>query len=326
MKKIFTIMLVLMLGGVIATNDAYLNRFEQAWKLVKDYYYDLNYRGVDWDEVGERYRRLVAAATSWKEVYELLDEMYRELGDDHSRVLSPPEARLALRGALCYPLPFPVPPEDISSEEKEWQSEPSSDSEDDYEWGSFGYSIKGHVGYLRLPNLVDETAASSLEEAVRTLEEQNVIGYVLDIRGNPGGLALTMAEVAGVFMRGLPWRIVTRTKGVMPQPTIPFWGKPLTTKPLVVLIDGGVNSAAEGLAGALKQAGRATLVGERTAGNTEVILPYCFPDGGVAMLASGVLAPFKGPTWEGRGVEPDIEVAGDDAQLERALQVIKQER
>jgi len=135
---------------------------------------------------------------------------------------------------------------------------------------------------------------------------------------------LTMAEVAGVFMRGLPWRIVTRTKGVMPQPTIPFWGKPLTSKPLVVLIDGDVHSAAEGLAGALKQAKRATLVGERTAGNTEVVLPYCFPDGGVAMLASGVLAPFQGPTWEGRGVEPDIEVRGEDEQLRRALNLIEE--
>ena len=321
MKRFIAVCLLLIGLAAFAGNDAYLNRFEQAWRLVKDFYYDLDYRGVDWNEVGERYHGLVATASSWGEVYELLDEMYGELGDEHSRVLSPPEARAALRGALCYPLPFPVEPEDLTKEEAEWQQEGDVEDED-YDWGSFEYTLKGNVGYLRLPNLIDEAIVGDVEDAVRGFEKEGVSGYILDLRGNPGGLALTMAGVAGVFMRGVPWRIVTRTKGVMPQPTIPFWGKPLTSKPLVVLIDGGVNSAAEGLAGALKQAGRATLVGERTAGNTEVILPYCFPDGGVAMLASGVLAPFKGPTWEGRGVEPDIEVGGKDEQLKRALDII----
>lgn len=323
MKKPLTLLLVLLALVAMADSGSYLRRYDQAWRLVKDFYYDLNYRGVDWDEVGRRYRPKVAAAGSWGEVYELLDEMYSELGDDHSRVISPPDAREALRGALCYPLPFPVDPEDVSQEEEEWNREAQPTDDEEYDWGSFEYSLKGKVAYLRVPNLIDSAIAGDLEYAVRSFEKQNVKGYVLDLRGNPGGLALTMAEVAGVFMRGLPWRIVTRTKGVMPQPTIPFWGRPLTAKPLVVLIDGGVNSAAEGLAGALKQAGRATLVGERTAGNTEVILPYCFPDGGVAMLASGVLAPFKGPTWEGRGVEPDVEVVGKDEQLERALRLIE---
>ncbi|WP_457638131.1 S41 family peptidase [Oceanithermus sp.] len=320
MKRLTAVFLFFLLLGVFAApTSAYLNRFDQAWLLVKEYYYDLSYRGVDWDKVGEKYHELIAAVTSWKEVYELLDEMYGELGDDHSRVLSPPEARQALRGSMCYPLPFPVEPEDTSDEEREWRQ--LATTTEDYDWGSFEYTIKGKVGYLRVPNLVDEEVAGDVEDAVRSLEKQGVVGYVLDLRGNPGGLALTMAEVAGIFMRGLPWRIVTRTKGVMPQPTIPFWGKPVTSKPLVVLIDGGVNSAAEGLAGALKDAGRATLVGEPTAGNTEVILPYCFPDGGVAFLASGVLAPIKGPTWEGRGVKPDVWVSGKEEQLERALQI-----
>jgi len=131
---------------VSAANSAYLNRFDQAWRLVKDFYYDLNYRGVDWDEVGERYHGLVAAASSWREVYELLDEMYSELGDDHSRVLSPPEARRALRGGLCYPLPFPVPPEDLTEEEKEWQQEAASEvgsNDEDFGWGAFEYGLKG---------------------------------------------------------------------------------------------------------------------------------------------------------------------------------------
>ncbi len=331
MRRTLAALLVL-LGLALAANPDYLTRFEQAWRLVDEFYWDREHLGVDWRAVGERYRPQVAAAGSWEEVYRLLDRMYGELGDDHSQVLAPEEARAALRGALCLSLPFPVerPKPARSDGSKPAAEQGPSDSpgesgsdEGESEWETFSYrELAGGFAYLRLPHLVEQRVADTLAETVRALETKGVKGYVLDLRDNPGGLAFVMAEVAGVFMRGLPWRIVTRTKGVMPQPTLPFWGKPLTDKPLVVLINGNVHSAAEGLAGALKRAGRARLVGETTAGNTEVVLPYCFPDGAVAMLASGVLAPIGAPTWEGRGVEPDVFVQGHEAQLKRALELL----
>jgi len=321
--------LAAMLPAALAANAAFLERFEQAWKLVAEFYWDTGYGGVDWRAVGERYREKVARAGSWDEVYRLLDEMYAELGDDHSQVLAPAEARAALGGAACLPLPFPTPPPEApASPDENGAGEEADAAGEDAELPgpyeeAFSYRLYGDVAYLRLANLVDETVPAELAEAVRELEQRGVRGYVLDLRDNPGGLALVMAEVAGVFMRGLPWRIVTRTKGVTPQPTLPFWGRPESEKPLVVLINGNVHSAAEGLAGALKRAGRARLVGVTTAGNTEVVLPYCFPDGGVAMLASGVLAPIGAPTWEGRGVEPDVEVRGEAEQLARAIEILR---
>ncbi len=96
----------------------------------------------------------------------------------------------------------------------------------------------------------------------------------------------------------------------------------IADRPLAVLVDGGVNSAAEGLAGALKLAGRAKVIGEATAGNTEAIVPYCFPEGSMALVAVGVLAPLKGPTWEGRGVAPDLEADPEDA-LNAALRYLE---
>ncbi|RIH83875.1 putative CtpA-like serine protease [Calidithermus terrae] len=179
------------------------------------------------------------------------------------------------------------------------------------------------VVVFRLSDLVDGSGVQLLRRAIERYDAQ-AIGYVLDLRGNPGGLAVRMAEVAGFFMRGVPWRMVTKGLGVAPLPTTPPFGQPLTQRPLVVLIDGEVNSAAEGLAGALKNARRAYLIGTRTAGNTELLLPYCFPDGAVALVASGVLAPFSGPTWEGRGVEPDRVVEKDP--LAAALEYLKRLR
>ena len=114
-----------------------------------------------------------------------------------------------------------------------------------------------------------------------------------------------MMQVAGVFTRGLLWRAITRWSLPLPYPAL---GSPATDLPLAVLVDGDVHSAAEGLAGALQAQGRARVVGATTAGNVEAVLPFCLRDGGQAWIATGVLAPIRGPTWEGRGVVPDLEV------------------
>lgn len=314
--------------------EVFTLRLEQAWKLVKERYYDTRFGGLDWDAVGETYRRRLGEVVDWDGLYRLLDEMYDELGDAHSRVLSPEQARRLLTGVQCLPLPFKDPevwpatsaspgmpgPKPIQPASP---ALPAQSSRSPYEAPQVRFT--DGVVIVRMTNLVDAAGLQALQEAIRRYEAQ-ARGYVLDLRGNPGGLALRMAEVAGVFMRGVPWRLVSRGLGAVPLPTLPFWGRPQTQKPLVVLIDGGANSAAEGLAGALKEAKRAYIIGTRTAGNTEALVPYCFPDGGVALVAGGVLAPFSGPTWEGRGVEPDLLEEDPGQQLEAALRYILRRR
>lgn len=326
------------LGQALAQDmsNPFAVRLEQAWKLVKERYYDVGFRGHDWDQIGEQYRAKLADIKDWNALYNLLDAMYGELGDDHSTVLSPATARLYLSGSPCQSLPFKEPADpppgqtppaktpDASSSTP--PQKPAKDSKPSSGSGGLAYqpprvSFSGGVVVMKLTNLVDSDGLAQLQDAVRRYESK-AKGYVLDLRGNPGGLALRMAEVAGVFMRGFPWRIVSRGVGGIPFPTIPLLGKPQTSKPLVVLIDGGVNSAAEGLAGALKNAKRAYLIGTKTAGNTEALTPYCFSDGGVALVAGGVLAPLSGPTWEGRGVEPDLLEADAKKQLEAAQRYI----
>lgn len=320
----------------------YADQFEYAWRLVKDYYWDKSYHGVDWEAVGERYRARLPEVKSWKELDRLLEEMYGELRDDHSTYLSPDEASLFLSGAQCLSLPYPEAwdqpsrrdeggrasspaPEEASNRDQPAPQQPEPRTPTAF--AAPQVSLQGGAVIVRLSNLIDPQAFSALASAIRQYEVKSfrkgsVKGYILDLRGNPGGLALRMAEVAGLFFRGIPWRIVSRNLGTVPQPTQPAFGRANTQKPLVVLIDGRVNSAAEGLAGALKDAGRAFVIGERTAGNTEILIPYCFPDGAIAMVASGVLAPFRGATWEGRGVEPDLPVQGAEAQLEAALRYL----
>lgn len=323
----WVVAVMLWAGLALAQPETFALRFEQAWKLVKERYYDTQFNGLDWDAVGQVYRRRLGEVADWDGLYRLLDEMYAELGDAHSRVLNPEQAQRLLTGVPCLPLPFKDP--------EVWPATPASPStpgpkpappapsaqpsRSPYEASQVRFT--DGVVIVRMSNLVDAAGLQALQEAIRRYEAQ-ARGYVLDLRGNPGGLVLRMAEVAGVFMRGVPWRLVSRGLGAVPLPTVPFWGRPQTQKPLVVLIDDGVNSAAEGLAGALKETGRAYIIGSRTAGNTEALTPYCLPDGGVALVAGGVLAPFSGPTWEGRGVEPDLLEEDPEQQLEAALRYI----
>jgi len=321
-----------LLGGLALAQDtqAFALRLEQAWRLVKERYYDTSFNGVNWEAVGQAYRQRLGEVRDWAGLYRLLDEMYGELRDEHSRVLSPSQARDLLGGGPCLALPFKdqdlfpgaAPPLSTLSPSP-LASPPVLPPRSLYEAPQVRFT--NGVVIVRISNLVDAAGPRALQEAIQRYEAR-ARGYVLDLRGNPGGLVLRMAEVAGVFMRGVPWRLVSRGLGAIPLPTLPIFGRPQTQKPLVVLIDGSVHSAAEGLAGALKNAGRAYLIGARSAGNTEALTPYCFPDGGVALVANGVLAPFSGPTWEGRGVEPDWVEEDPKEQLEAALRYILRQR
>lgn len=331
---------------VSGATGALADRFETAWLLVSQRYWDLSRLPVDWDEVGERYRARLSEVDDSVGLYRLLEEMYNEIGDDHS-VFVPPTRVAEIReaygdlpcvavfgsaagyvqpgasslvaavassalGALGVVVGQGLPQE--------------SDSIGNVAFGMTAADLDGadvDIGYIRLPDLASDGVAGAVRHAVERLQADGATGLVLDLRGNPGGRLVTMMQVAGVFTGGFLWRAIMSWTLPLPYPAI---GQIATDLPLAVLIDGDVNSAAEGLAGALQARGRAMLFGSTTAGNVEAVLPFCLRDGSQAWIATGVLAPLVGATWEGRGVEPDVAVAaspssssGDDPVLAAAL-------
>jgi len=332
---------------VSATSGALSDRFETAWSLVSERYWDLTRLPVDWDEVGERYRARLDDVADAEGLYRLLEEMYDEIGDDHS-VFVPParvaEIREAYGNMPCVavfgsaadfvpPGASPVTatlagaPLKVMLGSVGGQGLPRvTDSIGNVEFGMTSVERDGAdvaIGYIKLPDLASDGVAGAARQAVVSLQADGATGLVLDLRGNPGGRLVTMMQVAGVFTSGFLWRAIMSWTLPLPYPAI---GQVATDLPLAVLIDGGVNSAAEGLAGALQAQGRATLYGSTTAGNVEAVLPFCLRDGSQAWIATGVLAPLVGATWEGRGVEPDVVVdagaapaAGDDPTLATAL-------
>lgn len=280
--------------GFSSAQDAqaggYGERFDVAWGLVAERYWDETYGGLDWGALKRVYRPRAVAARSDRAFYGVLERLYSRLGDEHS-VFVPP-ARVARIRRLYGDLPclgvFGLQGQRAGA--------------DAGRLGGVRYRLDGQVGVVTVPDLATIGVAGALREAVRRLDERGAAAFVLDLRGNPGGRLVEMMGAAGVFTRGFLWRTLTRWTLPLPYPAL---GAVETDKPLAVLIDGDVHSAAEGLAGALQSSGRARVFGERSAGNVEAVLPFCLRDGSQAWIATGVLAPLRGATWEGRGVVPD---------------------
>jgi carboxyl-terminal processing protease len=295
--------------AALAANEAsYLQRFEVAWKLVAERYWDLSLAAVDWNEARERYEPLVRAARDDDEYYRLMADMYRELGDDHSVFVSP--AQVGEMQQLYGDLPcLAVLGQSAGASSR---------------LGSISFELLAGdrpLGYLKIPDLASDFVAGNAREAVRQLEAAGALAFILDLRGNPGGRLVTMMQVAGIFERGFLWRTITRWSLPLPYPAL---GIPENDLPLAILIDGGVNSAAEGLAGALQQSDRAVIIGETSAGNVDALLPFCLRDGSQAWVATGVLAPIGAPTWQGRGVIPDVPVSPGEA-LDQAVAFLNEE-
>jgi carboxyl-terminal processing protease len=163
----------------------------------------------------------------------------------------------------------------------------------------------GPVGYIRL-NQFSENAAPEMRAAIREFEGKNVRGYVLDLRGNPGGLLFASVEIARMFIS--QGRIVSTVNRRGDNDPLMARGNNITDKPLVVLIDGGSASASEILSGALRDNKRATLVGTRTFGKGLVQSVQPLGNGcGIAVTISKYFTP-NGTDINKKGINPDIEV------------------
>ncbi|MEU8523039.1 S41 family peptidase [Streptomyces sp. NBC_01216] len=133
------------------------------------------------------------------------------------------------------------------------------------------------------------------------------VGVLLDLRGNPGGLVTEAAVAASAFLDG---GLVATYDVDGEQRAVYAEGGGDTARPVVALVDGGTMSAAELLTGALQDRGRAITVGSRTFGKGSVQMPSELPDGSVAELTVGHYRTPAGHGVDGRGITPDLDVAG----------------
>lgn len=180
------------------------------------------------------------------------------------------------------------------------------------------------VAYARMPWFARGSAAG-LRRALDRLLDRGATAIVLDLRGNHGGLTAEAVRVAGLFVGGgVVGRIAPPGGGTV---VLRATGRAITGVPVAVLVDGGTASAAELVAGALQDMGRATIVGTRTFGKGSVwSVGGLDGEGPATREPAGFLVTPSGHGIHGAGIVPDVTVyqdASGDAQLERALALVE---
>ncbi|BAZ12327.1 carboxyl-terminal protease [Calothrix sp. NIES-4071] len=169
----------------------------------------------------------------------------------------------------------------------------------------------GKIGYIRLPEFT-QTAAAEMRGAIKALEKQQVQGYVLDLRSDPGGLLDASLEIASMWLK--KDAIVSLVNREQVKESYNATGHPLTNKPLVVIVDNGSASASEILAGALQDDKRATLVGTRTFGKGLVQAVEPLEDGSALKLTIAKYYTPSGRDINHVGIQPNITVELSEAQ------------
>jgi len=190
------------------------------------------------------------------------------------------------------------------------------------------------IAYVRLTNFYEETT-DSLRQVLQQALRNGLGGLILDLRDNSGGFLSTAVEVADLF---LPSGVIVSTAGRDGQKASYDWARPEGTLdaalPLAVLVNGGSASASEIVAGALKDHGRAVIVGARTfgKGNVQVIQPLRPSEAELKMTVAYYYLPsgrrvhrnLKDRTKEDYGVEPDVKVELGGKQVERLAETRRQ--
>ncbi len=159
------------------------------------------------------------------------------------------------------------------------------------------------VGYIKIKQFSSSTGAE-VEAALDALGKSGAEGWVLDLRGNPGGLLEQAITVTDLFVD--TGTIVTTVSGKEREPRRAEKGDGDASSPLIVLVNGGSASASEIVAGALKNLDRALIVGSRTFGKGSVQVLYDNDDGSKLKLTVAEYLTPGDRSIQSVGVVPDV--------------------
>ena len=179
---------------------------------------------------------------------------------------------------------------------------------------SVKYEIFDNVGYLRITSFTEQTE-SGLIKYIKKIKEELVnkqIGFVLDLRSNPGGLLKQSVKVSDIF---LEQGEIVSTRGRNNEDILRYRAKKgdhINGQPLIVLINGGSASASEIVAGALQDHKRAIIVGTKSfgKGSVQTIIPFKKSGNnksttGIRLTTARYYTP-SGESIQGKGIMPDI--------------------
>ncbi len=187
------------------------------------------------------------------------------------------------------------------------------------------------LGYIKI-TLESAETANEFAKALDALKAQKVTGLVLDLRNNPGGLFPDpVLDIAGQFLKNNDVVLYEKYRDGTEKDYRAGSRRGAVDLPTAVLVNGGTASAAEILAGALKDYKRAPLIGEPTYGKGSVQVIRNLSDGAALHITYATWFTPKRTPLDGKGLEPDIAIPltdesikkGVDPQLDRAIEYLK---
>ena len=193
--------------------------------------------------------------------------------------------------------------------------------------------LDGNIGYIKLTSFTEDSA-KDFKEKYNELAKKNIKGLIIDLRNNGGGILEETVDIADLILdKGDVILIETDRDGKVD--TNKSKNNPIIKVPVVLLVNGNSASASEVLTAALKENGKATVVGEKTFGKGVIQELIPIKDGsGVKITIEEYLTP-KENKINNVGIIPDIEVElpegiteynltrEKDTQLKKALEVFK---
>jgi carboxyl-terminal processing protease len=188
------------------------------------------------------------------------------------------------------------------------------------------------IGYVRLTQF-SNGAAEKVGEAIEELLDQGATKLIFDLRSNPGGLLSESVNVSSLFIKN-GTVVVEKLKGGEEKNFKVKRGLQVVgDTPVVILVNGGSASASEIVAGAMQDAGRATIIGAQTFGKGSVQLPHHLSDGSELRVTIAEWLTPSGRQIHGEGITPDIMVEMTfedfeqelDPQLDEAIRFLRGE-
>jgi carboxyl-terminal processing protease len=167
------------------------------------------------------------------------------------------------------------------------------------------------IGYIFLATFADDTVDNQLGEALQDMTASAPLdGLILDNRQNGGGADIVARSALSYFTKGIVGHFVNRHREERAFNVMGVDINGSFTLPLVVLVGPDTVSFGEIYSGVLSDMGRATVIGEQTGGNVELLRGYDFEDGSRAWIANENFQPRNHPDqdWEATGIIPHITV------------------
>lgn len=323
---------------------ARMKAFDEIIKTTSEYFYSPLFNGADWQAVGKRYRKEVEKIDNDGQFYRLINKMLGELKSSH--------VGFYFSEANIFSEPLPA--------KNSVQKKTATSEEKIVSWKKIG----SNVGYLRISSFAEgEEYVKDIDKAFADIGE--LPSLVIDLRGNEGGtLSIAMRLGDYIFLNPQSLGVLATRKGLTankadsidkldPNALPKYSGynvegfleilrehgavilvtggraeKPYRGK-IVVLTDENSASASEGFISAIKETRAATIIGRRTEGALLSSRNFDIAGGWTLKLPEADFCTPKGFRPEVVGIEPDIEVKkidGKDADIERALQFLKENR